>query len=171
MVISLEKVFIIGLVFSILVAGWILATGQWAYGNVFGPLVNNSKLPKLNITYINAYNTPQGLCLIMNITDIDGPDAYPASAPLMEIYNSTWHIFLNSSEISNDTVKIIQAPWNANKKDKVNWYSGFVIILGSEGQFHLLIKGLHLSPGEYYVKLYTPAISTTREANATFVIS
>jgi thiosulfate dehydrogenase [quinone] small subunit len=169
----MEKVVVLGLIFSILVVGWILATGQWAYGNVVGPLVNNSKLPKLEITYIDAYNTPQGLCLIMNITDINGPDAYPASAPLMEIYNAnhTFMMFLNSSQISNDTVKIIQAPWNANKKDTVNWYSGFVVILGSEGQFHLLIKGVHLAPGNYYVKLYTPAISTGREAVASFTIT
>lgn len=167
----INKVTIVGILFAIFTVGWILGTGQWAYGNVVGPLFNNSKLPKLNITYITAYNTPKGVCLIMNITDIDGPDAYPASAPLMEIYNSTWHIFLNSSQISNDTVKIIQAPWNANKKDSVNWYSGFIVVLGSEGQFHLVIKGLHLSPGKYEVKLFTPAISGSRQAVASFTIS
>ncbi|QGR18485.1 quinol oxidase [Sulfurisphaera ohwakuensis] len=168
---KMNKVAIVGIIFALFTVGWILGTGQWAYGNVVGPLFNNSKLPKLNVTYITAYNTPQGLCLIMNITDIDGPDAYPASAPLMEISNGTWHIFLNSSQIANDTVKIIQAPWNANKKDSVNWYSGFIVVLGSEGQFHLLIKGLHLSPGKYEVKLYTPAISSSRQAIAYFTIS
>ena len=167
----MNKVTIVGIIFAIFTVGWIWGTGQWAYGNVVGPLFNNSKLPKLNVTYIQAYNVPQGLKLILNITDIDGPDAYPASAPLMKIYNSTWHMWLNSSQISNDTIKIIQAPWNANKKDSVNWYSGFVVILGSEAQFQLVIPNLHLSPGTYHIKLYTPSISTSREAVASFTIS
>ena len=171
MVIKMDKATIVGIIFAIFVVGWILGTGQWAYGNVVGPLFNNSKLPKLEITYIQAYNTQKGLELILNITDVDGPDAYPASAPLMEIYNSTWHIWLNSSQISNYTVKIIQAPWNVNKKDYVNWYSGFVVILGSGAQFQLIIPNVHLSPGTYYVKLYTPAISSSREAVAAFTIS
>jgi len=171
MVTKMNKVTVVGIIFALFTIGWILGTGQWAYGNVVGPLFNNSKLPKLNITYIQAYNTPQGVKLVLNITDIDGPDAYPASAPLMEIYNSTWHMWLNSSQISNDTIKIIQAPWNANKKDSVNWYSGFVVVLGSEAQFQLIIPHLHLSPGKYFVRLYTPSISTSREAVASFTIS
>ena len=106
----MDRTSAIGLIFAIIVVGWILGTGQWAYGNVVGPLFNNSKLPKLEITYASAVNQGNRTVLILNITDVDGPDAYPATAPLMEIYNSTWHMFLNSSEISNDTIKIIQAP-------------------------------------------------------------
>lgn len=166
----MDRTSVIGLIFAIIVVGWILGTGQWAYGNVVGPLFNNSKLPKLEITYASAVNQGNHTVLILNITDVDGPDAYPATAPLMEIYNATWHMFLNSSEISNDTIKIIQAPWNANKKDKVNWYSGFEIILGSEAQFWVQLP-VKLSPGTYYVKLYTPGISPSREATATFTVS
>ncbi|EHP69680.1 hypothetical protein MetMK1DRAFT_00001820 [Metallosphaera yellowstonensis MK1] len=36
----MDKTALIALIFTVLVAGWILATGQWAYGNVVGPLVN-----------------------------------------------------------------------------------------------------------------------------------
>ncbi|WP_014511696.1 thiosulfate:quinone oxidoreductase small subunit [Saccharolobus solfataricus] len=165
----MDKTIVIGIIFAIITIGWILGTGQWAYGNVVGPLFNNSKLPKLEITYISASPENSSTLLILNITDVDGPDAYPASAPLMEIYNSSWHIYLNSSQISNYTVKVIQAPWNNNKKDYVNWYSGFVVILGSEAQFQLLIP-IHLSPGTYYVKLYTPAIGPSSEALAKFTV-
>ena len=166
----MDRTSALGLIFAIIVVGWILGTGQWAYGNVVGPLFNNSKLPKLEITYASAVNQGSHTVLILNITDVDGPDAYPANAPLMEIYNSTWHMFLNSSEISNDTIKIIQAPWNANKKDSVNWYSGFEIILGSEAQFWVELP-VKLSPGTYYVKLYTPGISPSREATTTFTVT
>ncbi|WP_171715354.1 thiosulfate:quinone oxidoreductase small subunit, partial [Acidianus sp. RZ1] len=166
----MERVVIIGLIFAVLVVGFILATGQWAYGNVVGPLVNYSKLPQLKITYANSYPVSNGTEIILNITDCDGPDAYPASAPLMEISNSTWHIYLNSSQISNDTVKIIQAPWNENKKDSVNWYSGFIVILGSEAQFQLIVP-IHLSPGTYKITLYTPAIKLPKEATTTITIS
>ena len=166
----MDRTSAIGLIFAIIVVGWILGTGQWAYGNVVGPLFNNSKLPKLEITYASAVNQGSHTVLILNITDVDGPDAYPATAPLMEIYNATWHMFLNSSEISNDTIKIIQAPWNANKKDSVNWYSGFEIVLGSEAQFWVELP-VKLSPGTYYVKLYTPGISPSREATATFTVT
>ncbi|MCH1771124.1 MULTISPECIES: thiosulfate:quinone oxidoreductase small subunit [Metallosphaera] len=166
----MDRTAIIALVFGILVIGFILGTGQWAYGNVVGPLVNYSKLPKLEITYITAKDQGNQTLLIMNITDVNGPDAYPASAPLMEIYNSTWHTYLNSSEIAKYTVKVIQAPWNENKKDYVNWYTGFAIVLGSEAQFQLLLP-MHLSPGTYYVKLYTPAISQKSMAVANFTIS
>lgn len=79
MVTKMNKVTVVGIIFALFTIGWILGTGQWAYGNVVGPLFNNSKLPKLNITYIQAYNTPKGVKLVLNITDIDGPDAYPAS--------------------------------------------------------------------------------------------
>ncbi|AEE93005.1 thiosulphate-quinone oxidoreductase (TQO) DoxA subunit [Acidianus hospitalis W1] len=172
MVMEMERVTIIGIIFAILVVGWILATGQWAYGNVVGPLVNHSKIPQLKITYVNAYENAKGTYLILNITDCDGPDAYPASAPMMEIYNSTWHVFLYSYNISNDTVKVIQAPWNENKKDYTNWYSGFVVILGSEAQFQLQLP-FHLSPGTYHIKLYTPAVSSKvlAKQTATFTIS
>ena len=166
----MDRTSAIGLIFAIIVVGWILGTGQWAYGNVVGPLFNNSKLPKLEITYASAVNQGSHTVLILNITDVDGPDAYPATAPLMEIYNATWHMFLNSSEISNDTIKIIQAPWNANKKDSVNWYSGFEVILGSEAQFWIELP-VKLSPGTYYVKLYTPGIPPSREATATFTVT
>ena len=166
----MDRTAIIALVFGILVIGFILGTGQWAYGNVVGPLVNYSKLPKLEITYITAKDQGNQTLLIMNITDVNGPDAYPASAPLMEIYNSTWHTYLNSSEIAKYTVKVIQAPWNENKKDYVNWYTGFAIVLGSEAQFQLLLP-MHLSPGTYYVKLYTQAISQKSMAVANFTIS
>jgi thiosulfate dehydrogenase [quinone] small subunit len=169
MVRKMDKTALIALIFTVLVAGWILATGQWAYGNVVGPLVNYSKLPKLEITYIQASQHGNGTLLAMNVTDIDGPDAYPATAPLLEIYNSTWHIYLNSSQISNFTVKVVQAPWNENKRDSVNWYSGFVIPLGSEAQFQLLLP-LKLSPGNYTIVLYTPGISLKSEAMATFSI-
>lgn len=166
----MDRTSAIGLIFAIIVVGWILGTGQWAYGNVVGPLFNNSKLPKLEITYASAVNQGNHTVLILNITDVDGPDAYPANAPLMEIYNSTWHMFMNSSEISNDTIKIIQAPWNANKKDSVNWYSGFEIILGSEAQFWVELP-VKLTPGTYHVRLYTPGISPSREATATFTVT
>ncbi|BDC18476.1 thiosulfate:quinone oxidoreductase small subunit [Acidianus sp. HS-5] len=166
----MEKVTIIGLIFAILVVGFILATGQWAYGNVVGPLFNDSKIPQLKITYASAYENAKGTYLTLNITDCDGPDAYPASAPMMEIYNSTWHVFLYSYNISNDTVKIIQAPWNENKKDSVNWYSGFVVILGSEAQFQLQLP-FHLSPGTYTIKLYTPAVSAKVLAKQTATIT
>ncbi|MCG3109852.1 Thiosulfate dehydrogenase [quinone] small subunit [Metallosphaera sp. J1] len=166
----MDRTAVIALVFGILVMGFILGTGQWAYGNVVGPLVNYSKLPKLEITYITAKEQGNQTMLIMNITDVDGPDAYPASAPLMEIYNSTWHAYLNSSEIANYTIKVIQAPWNENKKDYVNWYTGFAIVLGSEAQFQMLLP-IHLSPGTYHVKLYTPALSEKSMAVANFTIS
>ncbi|ARM77047.1 quinol oxidase [Acidianus manzaensis] len=168
--IKMERVTVIGLIFGIAVVIFILATGQWAYGNVVGPLVNHSKIPQLEIKYASAMENSKGTYLILNITDCDGPDAYPASAPLMEISNSTWHIFLNSSQIANDTVKIIQAPWNENKKDSVNWYSGFIVILGSEAQFQLQLP-FHLSPGTYKIQLYTPAVSGNVLAKQTATIT
>ncbi|MBW9140889.1 MAG: quinol oxidase [Candidatus Aramenus sp.] len=166
----MDRVTIVAIVFSILVAGWILGTGQWAYGNVVGPLVNNSKLPKLQITYAEMTSTGNGTELILNITDVDGPDAYPASGTMLIISNSTYTLVLNSSQIAHDTVKIIQAPWNENKKDSVNWYSGFVIVLGSEAQFHLIIP-VHLSPGTYKLTIVTPAVSQSRWATATVTLS
>ncbi len=165
-----SKVTLIGIIFSILVVGWILGTGQWAYGNVVGPLVNNSKLPKLEITYAKAFQLPNGTEIILNITDVDGPDAYPASGTMMIISNSTWSMTLNSSQIAHDTIKIIQAPWNANKKDYVNNYSGFVIVLGSEAQFQLVVP-IHLSPGTYKITIVTPAISPDRWATTIITVS
>ncbi len=170
MVIKMEKTIIVGIIFAILIVGWILGTGQWSYGNVVGPLFNDSKLPKLDITYAAAYPVSNGTEIVLNITDIDGPDAYPASGTMMIISNSTYTLTLNSSQIAHDTVKIIQAPWNENKKDSVNSYSGFVIILGSEAQFHLIVP-VHLSPGTYKITLVTPAISQSRWATATITIS
>ncbi|MEL9969950.1 MAG: thiosulfate:quinone oxidoreductase small subunit [Metallosphaera sp.] len=165
----MDKTVVLAILAGIFIVAWILGTGQWAYGNVVGPLVNYSKLPKLEITYVNAESLGNKTLLIMNITDVNGPDAYPASAPLMEIYNSSWHLYLNSSQIANFTVKVIQAPWNENKKDYVNWYTGFAVVLGSEAQFQLLIP-IHLSPGNYTVKLYTPAISEDSMASHTFYV-
>ncbi len=166
----MDRTAVVALIFGVLVIAFILGTGQWAYGNVVGPLVNYSKLPKLEITYANDVTKGNETLLILNVTDVDGPDAYPATVPLMEIYNSTWHVFLNSSEISNYTTKVIQAPWNENKRDYVNWYTGFAVPLGSEAQFQLALP-MHLSPGSYTVKLFTPGISLKSEASATFVVS
>ncbi|AOL16627.1 quinol oxidase [Sulfolobus sp. A20] len=165
-----NKVTIVGIIFSLIVVGWILGTGQWAYGNVVGPLVNNSKLPKLEITYANAFPVSNGTKIILNITDVDGPDAYPASGTMMMISNSTWSLTLNSTEIAKYTVNVIQAPWNANKKDYVNYYSGFVVILGSEAQFQLIIP-IHLSPGTYKITIVTPAINPNRWATTTITVS
>lgn len=166
----MERTTLIALIFAVLVAGWILVTGQWAYGNVVGPLVNYSKLPKLEVTYVRAVQYHNETLLIINVTDVDGPDAYPATAPLIEIYNSTWHVYLNSTQISNYTVKVVQAPWNENKKDNVNWYSGLIVPLGSEGQFQLLLP-MKLSPGKYTMVLYTPGISLQSEAKTSFILS
>jgi len=156
-VIHMEKVVIVGIVFAIIAVGWILGTGQWAYGNVVGPLVNYSKLPKVEVTYVSAIPTANGTALRLNLTDVDGPDAYPASVTMVEIVNSTWHVFLNSSQLANYTVTVYQSPWNENKGDAVNWYSGFEIPLGSQGQFVLNLP-FKLSPGVYELILYTPAV-------------
>ncbi|BBD72257.1 quinol oxidase [Sulfodiicoccus acidiphilus] len=153
----MERTVIVGIVFALIAVGWILGTGQWAYGNVVGPLVNYSKLPKVEVPYVSAAPTTDGTILTLNLTDVDGPDAYPASVVMIEIGNSTWHIFLNSSQLANYTVEVHQAPWNENKKDSVNWYSGFEIPLGSEGQFVLHLP-FRLSPGSYELTLYTPAV-------------
>ncbi|BCU66977.1 quinol oxidase [Sulfolobales archaeon HS-7] len=170
MVSIMDRTTVVALIFGLIIVGFVWGTGQWAYGNLYGPLFNDSKLPELRITYITSEQLNNGTMIIMNVTDIDGPDAYPASAPLMEIYNSTWHVYLNSSQISRYTVAIIQAPWNSVKKDFVNNYTGIAVILGTMAQFHLSLP-YHLTKGEYKIILYTPAISLSREAVAEFSVS
>lgn len=81
----MERTVIVGIVFALIAVGWILGTGQWAYGNVVGPLVNYSKLPKVEVPYVSAAPTTDGTILTLNLTDVDGPDAYPASVVMIEI--------------------------------------------------------------------------------------
>ncbi|PSN84093.1 hypothetical protein B9Q01_02390 [Candidatus Marsarchaeota G1 archaeon OSP_D] len=155
----------LALTFSVIVALFILGTGQWAYGNLFGPLHNYSKTPKVVIVAVQAENTKQATLLTLNLTNENGPDAYPASVSLIKIWNTSYTLILNSTQIYAHTVKIQQAPWNLNKKDGVNPVGGFELWLGAEASFTLVLPPL--SPGLYNVTLYVPY---TPPVTASFVL-
>lgn len=146
-------------VFSLIVIILILVVGQISYGNVVGPLFNNSKKPKIiicptNTELINIGNTTY---LKLNITDINGPDAYPASVSMIVIKNSTYTLTLNTQEIANSVVNITKAPWDLKKAVDYNEYSGLYLCLGTDAVF-LLKLPVHLTPGSYDVILYVPAL-------------
>ncbi len=153
---------VIALVFAVIVAAFILGTGQWAYGNLYGPLHNYSKKPLVEIVSANATNIDGHTYLVLNVTDVNGPDAYQTSVPIIVVSNSTFSLTLNSTQIYTQTVKIVQAPWNLNKKDGVSRVGGLELWLGAEAAYTIRIN--QLEPGQYTVTLYVPevpAVSTS----------
>ncbi|BDB99095.1 TQO small subunit DoxA domain-containing protein [Saccharolobus caldissimus] len=146
-------------IFSLIVIILILVVGQVSYGNVVGPLFNNSKKPKIIVCPENTelYNIGNFTFLKLNITDIDGPDAYPASVTMIVIKNSTFTLILNTEALSKSVVNITKAPWDLKKAVGYNDYSGIYLCLGTDAVFTLKLPA-HLYPGSYEVILYVPAL-------------
>lgn len=157
---------VIALTFAIIVAVFILGTGQWAYGNLYGPLHNYSKKPMVDIVSITATNLGNHTYLFLNLTDVNGPDAYQTSVPIIVLSNATFSLTLNSTQIYTHTVKTIQAPWNLNKKDGVNRVGGLELWLGSEAAYTISVS--KLEPGPYTITLYVPNVPAV---SASFTVS
>lgn len=151
-----DKAPAIGVTVAILALAFALVTGQMAYGNLYGPLHNDSKLPKIVVVQVNSYRDAGGVYLALNLSDVGGPDAYPASVVALTIYNSTFHETFLAENLSASVIEVVQAPWNLAKKAYTNNYSGLVIPLGSDALF--LLRVSPLSPGPYRLVLYTPAV-------------
>jgi len=156
---------VVAIVFALIVAAFVLGTGQWAYGNLYGPLHNYSKKPLVEVISATAYDSGGHTYLVLNVTDVDGPDAYQASVPLLTVSNSTYSVTLNSTELYEHTVKIVQAPWNLNKKDGVSPVGGLELWLGAEAAYTISLS--RLAPGTYTVTLYVPEVAPV---SATFVV-
>jgi thiosulfate dehydrogenase [quinone] small subunit len=146
----------IALALSLLVAAFILGTGQWAYGNLYGPLHNYSKKPEVHIVAVTATSNGTLTYITLNLTDVNGPDAYQTSVPLMVVSNTTYTVTLNSTEIYSHTLSVVQAPWNLNKKDGLSRVGGFELWLGAEASYTLWVP--RLSAGQYSVSLYVPQV-------------
>lgn len=151
-----EKVSAIGVTVAVLALAFTLVTGQMAYGNLYGPLHNDSKLPKIAVVQATSYREAGGVYLSLNLSDVAGPDAYPASVVELTIYNSTFHETFVAGNLSASVVEVVQARWNLAKKAYANDYSGLVIPLGSDAVFLLRVGAL--SSGVYTLVLYTPAV-------------
>lgn len=148
-----EKIAVIA---AVLVMVFVLVTGQVAYGNVYGHLFNDSKAPKIQVLKAYVYTTSGGTYVFLNISDVAGPDAYPASVTMLSVSNATYHMTLYAPNISSSVVGITQAKWNLARKGYSNYYSGLVIPLGAQAVFELRLPTL--STGEYTLTLYTPAV-------------
>lgn len=166
------KVFEVGaLIFTAIVVVSILAIGQWAYGNVTGPLFNLSKKPKFEfMSPPQAYNDGGNTYLVLNLSDINGPDAYPASVTQIVISNGSYKLVLNSQQISESVVNVTKAPYDLKKAVGYNSYSGIYECLGTDATFTLKLPVL-LSPGNYQVSLFTPALPPKSNTTGTFTVS
>ncbi len=159
------------ILFTIIVVVAILAIGQISYGNVYGPLFNDSKKPKFDFcSPVDAFNKDGHTYLSLNITDVNGPDAYPASVTEIIIENSTMKIQLNASGISSSVVNVTKASYDLNKAVGYNSYSGLYMCLGTDATF-LLKLPIQLSPGHYTIYLLTPALPVKDAAKASFTLS
>ncbi|MEM3794657.1 MAG: TQO small subunit DoxA domain-containing protein [Thermoprotei archaeon] len=157
---------VIALTFTVIVALFIIGTGQWAYGNLYGPLHNYSKKPMIEIVSVSAHDSANHTYIALNITDVDGPDAYQTSVPIIVVSNSTYTMTLNSTQLYEHTIRIVQAPWNLNKKDSVSSVGGLELWLGSEATY--LIATERLEPGVYTLTLLVPEVPAV---SATFTVS
>lgn len=146
----------VALTVTVFVMVFVLVTGQLAYGNVYGHLFNDSKVPKIRVMQAYGYTASGVTYAFLNISDVAGPDAYPASVTMLSLSNESYHLTLYAPNISNSVVGIIQAKWNLARKGYSNYYSGLVIPLGAEAVFQLRLPSL--TPGEYTLTLYMSAV-------------
>jgi thiosulfate dehydrogenase [quinone] small subunit len=159
------------ILFTIIVVVAILAIGQIAYGNVYGPLFNDSKKPKFEFCApVDAFNKDGHTYISLNITDVNGPDAYPASITEIIIENSTMKLTLNTTGIASSVVNLTKAQYDLDKAVGYNDYSGLYLCLGTDAVF-LLKLPVMLSPGHYTIYLLTPALPMKEAAKSTFTIS
>ncbi|MEM0139371.1 MAG: TQO small subunit DoxA domain-containing protein [Ferroplasma sp.] len=163
---SKNKILAVALIFAVIVIAFTLVTGQIAYGNVYGKLFNDSKVP-----LVQYKGTPYGMnaangssILVLNVTDIDGPN----QAAITEIIlgNSTSTIILSSQNISHDVYGITDAKYHYHDDVKTSPYNGIMIPLGDEAMIHMdLTSSLHIElHGKYKVTLVVP---TQKAAAAT----
>ncbi len=159
------------ILFTIIVVVAILAIGQISYGNVYGPLFNDSKKPKFEFcSPVDAFNKDGHTYIALNISDVNGPDAYPASVTEIIIENSTTKITLNTSGIASSVVNVTKASFDLKKAVGYNDYSGLYMCLGTDAVF-LLKLPVMLSPGHYTIYLLTPALPMKAAAKSSFTIS
>jgi thiosulfate dehydrogenase [quinone] small subunit len=151
-----DKASAVGFTVALLALAFTLVTGQIAYGNLYGPLHNDSKLPEVKVVQAYPYRLAGDVYLALNLSDVAGPDAYPASVVALSVYNSTFHETFISVNLSAAVINVTQAPWNLAKRAYTNGYSGLVIPLGSDAVFLLRIG--RISAGVYTLALYTPAV-------------
>ncbi|WP_337860386.1 TQO small subunit DoxA domain-containing protein [Ferroplasma sp.] len=156
---STGKILSVFLIFAVIVVTFVLLTGQIAYANVYGPLFNDSKVPKVEFQgspyAMNATNGSS--ILVMNVTDLDGPNQ--AMITEIELTNSSGTIILVSQNISTDVFSIVDAVYHYHTDVKVSPYNGIYIPLGDEATIHMdLTSSLHMElHGKYTVTLVVPS--------------
>jgi thiosulfate dehydrogenase [quinone] small subunit len=163
---STKKILAVTLVFGIIVVGFTVVTGQIAYGNFYGPLFNDSKVP-----VVQFKGTPYGMnaangssILVINVTDLDGPNQAAISEII--ISNGTSNITLTSQNISKDIFSIQDAAYHYHDDVTTSPYNGILIPLGDEATIHMnLTSSTHMElHGKYKVTLVVP---TQKAAAAT----
>ncbi len=156
---SVGKILTVFVVFGIIVVAFTVVTGQIAYGNFYGPLFNDSKVPKVEFQGTPyAYNATNGSSiLVLNVTDLDGPNQ--AMITEIELTNSSGTMILVSQNISKDTYSIVDAKYHYHDDVKVSPYNGILIPLGDEAMIHMnLTASLHMElHGKYKVTLVVPS--------------
>jgi len=81
-----DKASAVGFTVALLALAFTLVTGQIAYGNLYGPLHNDSKLPEVKVVQAYPYRLAGDVYLALNLSDVAGPDAYPASVVALSVY-------------------------------------------------------------------------------------
>ncbi len=167
---STKKILAVTLIFGIIVVGFTVVTGQIAYGNFYGPLFNDSKVPVVQFKGspygMNAANGSS--IMVLNVTDIDGPNQAAISEILLT--NSTGTITLVSQNISKDVFSIKDAAYHYHDDIKTSPYNGILIPLGDEATIHMDITsstGMELH-GKYTVTLVVP---TQKAKMATAIVN
>ena len=155
---STKKILAVTLIFGIIVVGFTVVTGQIAYGNFYGPLFNDSKVP-----VVQFKGTPYGMnaangssILVLNVTDLDGPNQAAITEILLT--NGTATITLNSQNISKDIFSIVDAAYHYHDDVKTSPYNGILIPLGDEATIHMDLTsstGMEFH-GKYTVTLVVP---------------
>ncbi len=155
---SKNKILVVFAIFGVIVIAFTLVTGQIAYGNVYGPLFNDSKLPNVQFQGTpNAYNATNGSSIVVfNVTDLDGPN--DASVSEILLTNSSGQIILTSQNISKDVYSIVDAKYHYHDDVKVTQYDGILVPLGDEATIHMdLTSSMHMElHGKYTMTLVVP---------------
>ena len=155
---STKKILAVTLIFGIIVVGFTVVTGQIAYGNFYGPLFNDSKVPVVAFNSTPyAMNAANGSSImVINVTDLDGPNQAAISEIILT--NSTGNITLTSQNISEDIFSIQDAAYHYHDDVTTSPYNGILIPLGDAATIHMnLTKSTEMElNGKYTITLVVP---------------
>lgn len=153
------KILVVTLVFAIIVVAFTLVTGQIAYGNVYGKLFNDSKVPDVQFQGSPyAMNNTSGSILVFNVTDLDGPNQAAVTEIILTNVTTGKNITLTSQNISMDIYRVVDAKYHYRDNVKYNQYNGIYVPLGDEATIYMnLTTSLHHNlSGKYKVTLVVP---------------